>query len=295
MNFSLPSFRMRRSCAVCVAVFLTGSLAARDWGVEDLKTTAIGHPLGGSGRRPGSLLSREYVRLLADDTRDTLAAPLHWDRHDWLLAGGLGALVAGSSAFDRQIREESQENRTHLLDTTTRQLQRFGAEYSFLVLGGFEVYGRLAQDGNARATAMDGITSSIIAAGIITPVLKYGVGRSRPREAANTFAFRPFSGSESFPSGHTTQAFAVASVIVAHYPNWPTRIVAYGIAGMVGYSRIEQNAHFASDVVAGAIIGTAVGLHVVKLHDRPRETPGKVSLSPFTSGRVTGLMFHRDF
>lgn len=205
------------------------------------------------------------------------------------------ALVAGSSAFDRQIHVESQENRTHELDATTGQLQRFGAEYSFLTLAGLEAYGWLADDENARATAMDGVTASIIAGGIITPVLKYGVGRVRPREAKGTFTFRPFGRGESFPSGHTTQAFAVATVISAHYPQWRVRILAYGIAGVVGYSRIEQNAHYASDVVAGAIIGTVVGLHVVDLHDRPKETASKFSLSPFINGHATGLMFQREF
>ncbi len=295
MNSCLPRFRAHPVCALLSAALLAATLPARDWSVDDLKTSATGRPLGGPGRRPESLLSRDYASLLLADTKDTLTAPLRWDRQDLLLAGGLGALVVGSAAFDGQIRQESQENRTKELDTITQQVQRFGAAYSFVVLGSFEVYGRFARDENARATAMDGITSSIIAAGIITPVLKYSVGRVRPRQAAGTFEFKPFGGSESFPSGQTTQAFAVASVIAEHYPNWPARILAYGLAGMVGYSRIEQNAHFASDVVAGAAIGTVVGLHVVKLHDRPKDPAGRISFSPFSDGHVTGLVLHKQF
>ena len=64
---------------------------------------------------------------------------------------------------------------------------------------------------------MDAVTATIIASGIITPVLKYSIGRYRPSQSTSTFKFRPFSGHQSFPSGHATQAFAVASVVASHY------------------------------------------------------------------------------
>lgn len=276
-----------------LAALLVPQLHAGERTVDDLKVTAAGRPLG--GRRPATLFSKDYLRLLVEDTQDTLTAPLRWDRRDLGLAGGLGAVLAGSAFFDNQIRVESQENRTKQLDAATRQIQRFGAEYSFLLLGGFEAYGRWADDPRAREVAMDGVTASIIAAGIVTPVLKFSVGRIRPYTAARTFEFKPFGKGESFPSGHTTQVFAVASVVAAHYPEWWVKGLAYGVAGMVGYSRIEQNAHFASDVVAAAIIGTAVGIHVVKLHDRPKETVNRVSIAPFLSGRTGGLVLQRQF
>lgn len=293
---SLHSSIIRRGglgLALLAALASAAPLAARDWSSADLQTTALGRtPV----RRPDSFLSREYGRQLVDDARDTLTAPLRWDRQDLLLVGGLGTLVAGSAFFDEQIRQESQENRTASLDRATKQIQNFGSVYSLVVLGGFEAYGHFGHDENAHATAMDGVAASIIASGVITPVLKYAVGRARPNRATHTFQFKPFGGGESFPSGHTTQAFAVASVIAEHYPNWPTRLVAYGLAGMVGYSRIEQNAHFASDVVAGAIIGTTVGLHITKRHDEHLNSHApQTSYAPFVSGRTTGLMVQREF
>ena len=47
--------------------------------------------------------------------------------------------------------------------------------------------------------------------------------------------------------------------------------------------------------MAAAIIGTAVGMHVVKLHDRPKETVNRVSIAPFLSGRTGGLVLQRQF
>ena len=105
-----------------------------------------------------------------------------------------------------------------------------------------------------------------------------------------THHFRSFSGDDSFPSGHTTQAFAVASVIAEHYdPLW-IKIASYGVAVMVGYARMEENAHFASDVLAGAIIGTVVGRSVVHFnHDKRYE------VSPYVDGSTVGAQVTRTF
>lgn len=271
---------------------LTLPLSARthDWTVDELKAGAAFHA---AGRRPDHLFSTAYLHLLAGDTQDILTAPLHWHGQDWLLAGGLTGLVAGTSILDGNTRTEAQEGRTTELDQFTKQAQRFGSTYSFVVLGGFEAYGWWAGDPTAQAVAMDGITASAIAGGIVAPVLKYAVGRVRPNTAARTFEFKPFSGNQSFPSGHTTQAFAVASVIAEHYDRWWEQGIAYGLAGVVGYSRIEQNAHFTSDVMAGAIIGTVIGRAVVHRHNQPRAEG--VALAPFSNGQTSGLVLSRNF
>lgn len=246
------------------------------------------------GRRPDSIISREYGSLLLDDTRDILTSPLRWDRHDWLLAGGLTGLVAVSAVLDGGIKRESQETITPQRHAFTKNAQRFGAEGSWLVLGAFQAYGYFAEDTKAKAVAMDGVSASIIAAGIITPLMKFTVGRVRPNASDHTFDLKPFSGNYSFPSGHVTQAFAVASVISAHYDQWWVQGLSYGLAGAVGYSRIEQNSHYASDVVAGAIIGTIVGRTIVKRHSKPRQWT--LTMTPYWGGQgTTGLMFSKDF
>ncbi len=267
----------------------------RSWTTADLLKSPTGKVLSEdkSGRRPDSIISREYGSLLLDDTRDILTSPLRWDRHDWLVAGGLTGLVAVSAVFDGGIKRESQETITPQRHAFTKNAQRFGAEGSWLVLGAFQAYGYFAEDTKAKAVAMDGVSASIIAAGIITPLVKFTVGRVRPNASDHTFDFKPFSGSYSFPSGHVTQAFAVASVISAHYDKWWVQGLSYGLAGVVGYSRIEQNSHYASDVVAGAIIGTVVGRTIVKRHNKPRQ--GAFTMTPYIGGQGTGLMFSKDF
>jgi membrane-associated phospholipid phosphatase len=73
-----------------------------------------------------------------------------------------------------------------------------------------------------------------------------------------------FSGKASFPSGHTITAFSVATVIARRYGRhrW-VPFVAYGLAGVVGFSRVTNQAHFPSDVFAGAALGYCIGRFAV--------------------------------
>jgi len=84
-------------------------------------------------------------------------------------------------------------------------------------------------------------------------VLKLAVGRERPNGQDN----------KSFPSGHTSNAFAMAAVAERHY-GWKLGVPAYVLAGVMGASRLHQDKHWLSDVVAGATLGYIVGRTVVK-------------------------------
>jgi len=93
--------------------------------------------------------------------------------------------------------------------------------------------------------------------------LKLAAGRSRPYTEQGTHDFHPLTGGQSFPSSHTIQAFALASVISEHADRPWVSGLSYGLAGLVGLSRVEHRQHFMSDVVASAVIGTFVGKTVV--------------------------------
>ena len=177
------------------------------------------------GQRPDSIFSLNELRSLGDDTKFAFTSSARWDGSDWLEAGVLSATVVGTSAFDHGIKTMAQRNRTRSLDTFSKDFEQLGAGYSFAVLGGFEA-GSLIDDGRAHAVVVDGLSSSLIASGIITPVLKYSIGWVRPNSTDATYRFKPFSGNQSFTSGHATQAFAVASVIAADYPAWWVQTLA---------------------------------------------------------------------
>ncbi len=236
------------------------------------------------------LFSKEYAKLLWTDAGYVLGAPVRWRAKEWGFAALTGVAVAGTIILiDEELQEAIQSSCLPVTNTVARLFEPFGAEYSFGVLAAFEVGGLLFHDERSRAVAHDGLAASIIAGGI-TWSLKLAVGRSRPLQGRGTHSFRPFGGDDSFPSGHTTQAFAVASVIAEHYESPVVDVVAYGIAALVGYSRMNTDSHYPSDILAGALIGTAVGRSLVAFN---RERRQAVSLS--TSEHGIGLRWVLKF
>lgn len=232
--------------------------------------------------------------LLMQDARYSLSAPTRWDQGNWRDIGLVGLAVVGTAAvLDRPVRNAVQGNRNRTSDNIARIFEPFGAEYSLAVLGGFYVAGAVNDDPKAKAVAQDGLAASLIASGLITPALKLAVGRSRPAQDEGVYRFRPFGGNGSFPSGHTTEAFAVASVIASHYePLW-IKTTAYGVASLVGYARVYHNAHFTSDVLAGAAIGSLVGTALVRFNERLRGSG--MSLAPIAVHKGVGFSLAKEF
>ena len=104
---------------------------------------------------------------------------------------------------------------------------------------------------------------SALAGGLVYSVCKWVAGRQRPVVRINPFAFSPFrrgwagffdEPNLSFPSGHTCLAFATAASLGIYIPRW--RYVFFALAAVVGAERVAENAHYLTDVIAGAGVGT---------------------------------------
>lgn len=91
---------------------------------------------------------------------------------------------------------------------------------------------------------------------IVTQGLKYTIKRDRPYEQY-PLLINPYSieTDKSFPSGHTSTAFAVATSLALQYKKWYVVVPAYAWASSVGYSRLYLGEHYPTDVLAGAAIG----------------------------------------
>ena len=205
--------------------------------------------------------------------------------------------VIGVAAIaDRPIRDEM---RRHAPTNNGLMLksERFGAEYAVITVGGFYLAGVMGNE-TAAEVAQDALAASIIASGMITPAIKLVTGRARPRENAGIASFHPlnlaYSSNSSFPSGHTTEAFALASVIANHYEEtWWATCAAYSIATLVGVARSYHDAHFASDVLAGGLIGTMVGKSVVTRNKALRAR--KLALLPEIAPGLVGVRLTSNF
>lgn len=99
------------------------------------------------------------------------------------------------------------------------------------------------------------IAASIIVAAGITTGLKYSVNRTRPFVTYPEIQKGMNAGSPSFPSGHTSDAFATATSLSLAFPKWYVITPSFLWACSVGYSRMDLGVHYPSDVLAGATIG----------------------------------------
>jgi hypothetical protein len=287
------------AAAVIVFLVLSGALAAaerpatvedapchEDWTAEPAEALAGGlitegavfsdSPAGGesdeAAEKPPGLLE-----MALDDAVHVLSAPIHWSVHEWLLAAAsIGAIAALGELGDVHLREAVLKNQSGTLDDLTKVVEPFGQEYGWAVVGAYGIVGFVFKDLDAQEIAFDAAMSGLISGGI-TNGLKVIVGRARPEQNLGAAHFDPFGGDKSFPSGHATTAFAIGSVIAAHSDQAWVKVSAYSIASLVAFSRVYHDAHWTSDVAAGALIGTVVGETVVRFNRTLRARGARVS------------------
>ena len=107
------------------------------------------------------------------------------------------------------------------------------------------------------------ITSTIIGS-VLTTTMKFSFDRTRPFVTyPNDITKYTKAGSKSFPSGHTSMAFATATSISLMYPKWYIIAPSFLWASSMGYSRMYLGVHYPSDVLVGAILGagSSIGTH----------------------------------
>jgi len=228
--------------------------------------------------------------VLLDDAKGMLLAPGHWKRAQWLRAGEAAALVGTLYLGDKTIASAVQRNRSQTTDDFSKAITPFGGhralQASVIMIGS----GFLSHDTTLRDAGLDSLEAELWAAGLVTPVIKRVAGRARPIQEEGASSFHPFSSNHaSFPSGHATNAFAFATAVAAHYDGWVVPTIVYSIATGVAFARVNDRAHFPSDVLAGALIGHAVARSVVYRHRSG--TRLALGIAPFFGERFGGVMF----
>jgi len=210
----------------------------------------------------------------ADTARDVQRGAL-FTRRDALVAG---AVVAGAVAVmpvDGWLRnrfEARDPQSSAVLHDAATDFRLLGDPGTVILSVGTYAVGRLARRPVVADVGLHA-TEALLLSASATALAKVVAGRYRPfASPRDADEFRPFSGlaggRTSFPSGHTSASFAVASVVAeegsVHWPH-ASHIVtplAYGAATLVGLSRIYNDRHWASDVILGAAVGTYSGVLV---------------------------------
>jgi membrane-associated phospholipid phosphatase len=141
------------------------------------------------------------------------------------------------------------------------------------------------------------VLASLITAGIANGVLKASLGRARPGLELGSSEFRPFvleNGWQSFPSGHTTTAFALATAISAESDRTWVTALTYSAATLVAWSRSHEDQHWMSDVVGGALIGTLAARYTARRldrRDRAREPAPSAGIRLLLGADAIGVSF----
>jgi membrane-associated phospholipid phosphatase len=125
--------------------------------------------------------------------------------------------------------------------------------------GAFVTYslGRMTNSPRAASLGRDLIRAQIVS-GAMTYGVKFAAGRTRPDGT-----------SRSFPSGHSADTFATATVLQRHL-GWKVGVPAYAVASYVAASRVQMKRHYLSDVAFGAAVGIIAGRTVTVGHGNAR-------------------------
>ncbi len=204
--------------------------------------------------------------------------------------GGLGPLISGKQAAiaglillatgmgDEGLREEFQEHRSGATNSVARLGNALGEPlYVVPVIGVSYLAGRLSGNQSLTRLAWRAGSVALLASGVTT-ALKYTIGRTRPSHDGDSDLFQPFGGATSFPSGHTTLAFAMATVIADEtHDGWSDPLV-YGAAIVTAFARVNDDRHWASDVLAGALVGH-LSARWLSRHHRLTAGPGALGIS----------------
>lgn len=238
-------------------------------------------PLAGPPAPP-AFDSRSTLDVPPGDGRRTLSAfPKNLGRNfvgvfsgPSLLPFAIGAAATTTaSAFDHRAQS--------LLEGTCGPCGSTGATLGGAavvpVVGALFVAGRFSPTGPFRSATYD-FAQALIVNGAYTGLLKHAVHRGRP-DGSNRL---------SFPSGHTSTAFSLATVAGHHY-GWKVGVPAYAVASAIGLSRIESDRHHLSDVLAGATLGLIVGRTVTRLDGERPAGKRLVSVGPATDPHGGGV------
>ena len=238
------------------------------------------------------LNASDYFNLLLGNLTESFTKPFHATKKDWGNFGKFTLLAVGVSFADKPIQKEGfnfSERSTTFNKISGTLSDITGTRGSIIGLVATASLGLIIKDRKLVNTTLLASQASITGSAITTS-LKYLSGRRRPysylptEEARPTFE-GPFSRTpdgksfnHSFPSGHTTTSFAIATVFASEYRDKAfVPVVAFSLASLVGISRIAENEHWSTDILTGAAIGYLSGKQAVNNFHRlsKRRADGK--------------------
>jgi hypothetical protein len=236
-----------------------------------------------------------------NETWDFVKQPTKWEGSDWLKIGVVSAATfliietADQPVRNAVLREGRYDPNGIFIPESQKYYnsvpiefgRMWGELYAPVVLfGGFAIHSLLTDDIKTRKIAYE-IGQASIYAGALSFILKLAIGRSRPYLNEGTTHFTPFASifnqdNKSLPSGHSTVAFVLSTVLSRNVKSPFLKVLAYLPAALTIISRVYQDQHWASDTFTGAALGYFVATWVVDQHEDNKSLVEMSSIYPIS-------------
>jgi hypothetical protein len=226
------------------------------------------------------------VPQFLNETSLFIKQPTKWKGSDWMKVGIVAATAITVMTLDETITNSTQGHQRYYYSAPIVGGRMYGEWYSIaLVAGSVGAYGFIAHDTSAKKISIELLQAGLYSEAV-TEVLKVVIGRARPVITQDAFTYNHSTFTDynfhSMPSGHTTSAFALSTVLSRHANSTALKILAYVPAGFTMFSRLYQHQHWLSDEIIGASIGYFTGNWVVDLHEGKRHRINVTSMYPAT-------------
>lgn len=216
--------------------------------------------------------------------------PLSWQGEDFKRLGYIVAATGGMYLLDNEIQHTFQNHKDDVPEFILDYGWRSGSpQVMYSAQGAVYLTGLFTRNEKLRRTGVL-LISSATATGFLQQLTKSLTGRARPQTGLGNHHFRPFGGSSgfrSFPSGHSVLTFTAAHSIAKQFDNVWVKAGIYILGVIPGFTRIYEDAHWASDVILSWALSyfmiEAIDLYLDRKYDQKynhKDTVGsKISLS----------------
>ena len=211
------------------------------------------------------------IAISGEDGLAWLLAPLSYEGKDWLFVGSVAGTTVAAYAADGEVREFMRRNQQPgWYDAASYANEGGRVLWAEALTGALYLPGLLLDEPELRVTGRM-VGQSLVYSGALTMTLRILFGRDRPysEKGPRSFQGMQFGNAEqSLPSGHTTVAFALASVLSRRIGHPAATVLLYMAAAATGFARMYHDQHWASDVVLGAAIGHSAGWFVASREEQ---------------------------
>lgn len=201
------------------------------------------------------------------------------------------AVILPTTDLDDPLLRRIQSGSRGPIDSYLRITNELGGPKALPTLTGVFAVTLFTNDHKLQDAAFTSL-QSLIFAGSISSGLKYVFGRHRPESGSDAYRFDSFSGHSSFPSGHTTAAFAIVTPWVLYYPG----VATYGLFAIstgTAVARIAFDKHWPTDVLAGAALGFLTARFLTRRHQNTFGS-SRINFSPTVGETGTGISLNVD-